>query len=696
MAEFGIKATQMSDADTRSAKHVRQPTEDQSSNVLLGAALDMAGQAFEGHQLASLEKEQEAVIDLYMTKGARKEDIENQTLEAATLNSSINSIWEKATSVEDLEEKAGPIEKEFQGRLKKLQLAVDQGVFTPEQFQTKVLATTRTAVNQAPGLYDKLLAHSKKVLGLSGIDVILEADQAAAKAQQDDLKNLKGLADKLNVGYNHFSPNYDQMQADVLQRQREVSASEALTRGISAEANVKKEDALSFIANAGTNAILGDSFTLKSTAASMFEGATPQDYPKIKSKLRMDIEARRQAIVAQTNKQGIRNEPSVKTFIEDYDSSMKMLLGTIESLESGEDAQKAIDHAYGVLVGSQKIGMARQYNVGALETLRLFPDSVLNSVMADASSGNFAAFSKLAQSVFDGAVSNGETRNFLRPSGKPGEAPIAVDAAFGTLEKEKDPTKLGGMASKVISFSVDAANPDNFDTAEDQMNYLDSVFKKIGAPKLKGKFEGMDTNALGDMFKLTEQYFQTVGEERAKLFESALGTGLMGEKKSVPVFADLTPDGRVIFHSTDAGTQKKFNTKFAGRINLGIDAVANLMGVSRQEALTDLLPRYRQIWGIESNIDTGPKAIKGKEKEFMAPQTDERLGEEEKALVGNVMQIPPEVQAERDKTRLRVLNLEIRDYSEQLQKETSPAKRKMIEDNIRFVTEELKQLGEKK
>lgn len=608
MAEFGVKATQMSGVDTKAAKAVRQPTEDQSKNILIGGALDLAGQAFEGYQLASLEKEQEAVIDNYMTGRGQKENIENQTLEAATLKGSIDSIWEKAGSVEELDEKAGPIETEFVGRMEKLRLAKEQGAMTPDQFQMQILATTRKAVNQTPGLYDKLLAHSKKVLGLSGIDAVLEADIAAQKAQNDQLKNLRELADKLNVGYNHFQPDYNQMQANVLQRQREVSASDALTRGLSADSVIKKEDSLSFIANEGTNAILGDSFTLKTTAATIFEGATPQDYPKIKNKLRMDIDARRTALVAQTNKLGIRNEASVKTFIEDYDSSMKMLLDTIDGLESGADAQKAIDHAYGILVGSQKIGMARQYNIGALETLRLFPDSVLNSVMADEKSGNFAAFSKLAQSVFDGAVSNGETRGFLTTT-EPGKASVAVEAAFGTLEKEKDPVRLGEMASKVISFSVDAADPANFSTEEDQTKYLDSVFKKIGDPKLKDKFKDMDTNALGDMFKLTDQYFQRVGEERTKLFNEALDTGILDTGKSIPVYAELTPDGRIIFQSPDAKTQKKFNDKFAGRINNGIATTANLMGISKNEAMTNLLPRYRQIWGIETNIDTGPKAI---------------------------------------------------------------------------------------
>lgn len=680
MAEFGIKATQMSAADTKAAKFVKQPVQDNSKNILLGAGLDLAGQAFEGYQMASLEKEQEAVIDDYMTGRGRKEAIDSQTFEAATLKDSIDSIWEKAGSVEELDQKAGPVEKEFQGRMEKLKMALDQGAMTPDQFQTQILATTRKAVNQTPGLYDKLLAHSKKVLGLSGIDSVLAADIAAQKAQDDSLKNLRELADKLNVGYNHFNPDYNQMQASVLQRQREVSASDQLTRGLTAGDALKREDALTFIANEGTNAILGDSFTLKSTAAAMFQGATPQDYPQIKNKLRMDIDARRNALVAQTNKLGIRNEAEVKTYIEDYDSSMKMLLDTIEGLESGADAQKAIDHAYGILVGSQKIGMARQYNIGALETLRLFPDSVLNSVMADEKSGNFAKFSKLAQSVFDGAVSNGETREFLTTT-EPGKAPVAVEAAFGTLEKEKDPEKLGAMASNIINFSVDAANPDNFKTEEDQTKYLDSVFKKIGDPKLKEKFKDLDTQALGNMFKLTDQYFQRVGEERAKLFNETLDTGILGIERSIPVYAEITPDGRVIFQSPDAKTQKKFNDKFAGRINLGISATANLMGISKKEATAELLPRYRQIWGIETNIDTGIKPITGAKKA-------------EPDLSRESMKISPEVQAKRDETRLRVLNDEISEFRTKLLSEKDPEKRKMFEDNIRFVTEELKQLGQ--
>ena len=107
MAKFGIDATGMSAANTSAAKFVRQPTADNSGNVLLGAGLDLTGQAIEGYQMASLEKEQEAVIDEYMLR--RPQTLEQEEVALGTLKGSVDSIWEKAGSVEDIEERADPV-----------------------------------------------------------------------------------------------------------------------------------------------------------------------------------------------------------------------------------------------------------------------------------------------------------------------------------------------------------------------------------------------------------------------------------------------------------------------------------------------------------------------------------------------------------------------------------------------------------
>lgn len=678
MADFGVKATQLSAPDTSAAKFVRKPVADESSNIILGTTLGMASDAYEGYQLADLEKEQEGVINEYMTSKAK---LEQQVIDVATIKGAIDNIWEKATSVEELDEKASPIEKDFAEKTNKLNLALQQGVMTPAQFQDRILATTREAVNRNPGLYDKLLQHSKKMLGLSGIEGVLDADIASQKAQADTLKNLRELADKLNVSYNHFQPDYNQMQGEVIQRQREISASEQLTRGIAADSQVTVQTAKQFIATDGANAISGDAFTLKNAAMQMFQGATPQDYPKIKAKLRLDALERHNTFVAKTTQLGIRNDPAVKDTIADHKATTDYILATIESLESGEDAQKALDHAYSITVGTQKLGIAKEHNVGALEIMRLIPDPVLNSVMASGDGRkNFSNLFKLAQSITDKAVGGGEVAAQLSEYKDDPANPTAVKVGMGILDSSKTERQIKENSSAVISFFADGARPENFKTEEDRIKYLDSVMTQLADPKYKDKISKADTEALANAFKLTDQYFQTVGKWREKRFNEALTTGFLGVERSIPVYADLLPDGRITYSSPDPKTQQDFNRKFAGRINEGIGAMAALTGVSRMEAVKEILPRYRQIFGFETNIQTGPKAIKGKEKEFMAPEPN------------NPMQIPPDVQASRDQTRLRVLRMEIDDYSKQLQKETDPNKRKMIEDNIRFVTKELKQL----
>jgi len=392
MAEFGIKATQLSPADTKAAKHVRNPVADESGNVMLGVGLDMAGQAIEGYQMASLEKEQEKVIDEYM--GRRPEALGQQQIDLAATKTSIDSIWEKAGSVEQLDAAVNPIEKNFQDRLAKFERARDQGVMSPSDFNDRILATTREAVNKMPGLYDKLLQHSKKVLGMSGIENVLDADIAKQKANDDSLKNLRELADTMHVSYNTFAPDYQKMQQEVHKRQQQISASDQLDRAVKADSRVTAEQAKTWAASEGSNFIQGDTFLLTKNAAVMFTGASAADYPKIKAKLRMDAMERHNAFIAKTNQLGIRNDPTVAALIADHKQTLDYTLETIDGLESGADAEKALTHAYNIIEQTQSLGLASRFNMGAIKLMSKIPDSMWNHVFS--TPGNVTKFTTLA------------------------------------------------------------------------------------------------------------------------------------------------------------------------------------------------------------------------------------------------------------------------------------------------------------
>jgi hypothetical protein len=600
MANFGVEATQLSAPDTRAAKFVRQPVADTSKNILLGTALDMAGQAVEGYQMASLEREQEKVIDEYM--GRRPEAFNEQTIELAALKDSVDSIWEKAGSVEEIESSADPVEQEFRSRLDKFNKAKEQGVMSPSDFQTRILATTREAVNRSPGLYDKLLQHSKKVLGLSGIESVLDADIAKQKAQDDSLKNLRELADKLNVDYNHFAPDYGDMQNRVRIRQQQISASEELDRGIKADAALTKEDAKAWVANQGTNLVAGDTFLLTRNASVMFAEATPQDYPKIKAKLRLDATERHNAFVAKTNQLGIRNDPTTAALIEDHKKTLDYVLETIDGLESGADAEKALTHAYNIIEKTQELGLAKRYNIGAMNLMKKIPEAVWTKLLVTPGSENLTKLMTLSQDIFNEAVSSPMAVDSLSTYSSDPANPEAVIAGIGIVDGTKDEGELATNSSKVLNFFHSGMQDGNFKTEEDKVKYLDSVFKQLADPKRKDKLKFAYAQAQANAFKMTDEYFQTVGTWREKKFNEAL-------TDDIAVYADVLPDGRLTFRSSDPKTQAEFNSKFATRINDGIGAMSNLMGISRSEATTTILPRYRQIFGVETNIQTGPKEI---------------------------------------------------------------------------------------
>jgi len=679
LPQFGVPATQLSPADTRAAKFVKQPVKDESGNVMLGVGLDMAGQAIEGYQMASLEKEQEKVIDEYM--GRRPEALGQQQIDLATTKSSIDSIWEKAGSVEQLDAAVNPIEKNFQERLAKFERARDQGVMSPSDFNDRILATTREAVNKMPGLYDKLLQHSKKVLGLSGIEGVLDADIAKQKTQDDSLKNLRELADTMHVSYNTFAPDYQQMQQDVHKRQQQISASDQLDRAVKADSRVTAEQAKTWVANEGSNLITGDTFLITKNAATMFAGATPADYPKIKAKLRLDAMERHNAFVAKTNQLGIRNDPTTAALIADHKQTLDYTLETIDGLESGADAEKALTHAYTIIEKTQELGLASRYNIGAMNLMKKIPEAMWSKLLVSEGTQNLTKMMTLSQDIFNEAVSAPSTVDSLSEYKDDPANPTAVTTGMGMIDNTKDEGELAVNSTKIINFFHSGMADGNFKTEEDKIKYLDSVFKQMGDPKRKDKLKFADAEAQANAFKMTDEYFQTVGAWREKKFNEALNDGSS-------VYADLLPDGRVTFRSNNPKVQAEFNTKFAARINDGVATMANLLGVTRQEASTTILPRYRQVFGIETNIQTGPKPITGATPPVVAAP---KQGTPTKADY----RITPAQQGERDKTRIRVLRSEINDFGKQLQKETNAAKRKMIEDNIKYVEQELTNLEQK-
>lgn len=601
MAKFGIDATGMSGADTKAAKHVITPTADNSKNILLGAGLDLAGQAIEGYQMASLEKDQEAVIDEYM--GRRPEAFNEQAIELAALKGSVDSIWEKAGSVEEIASSADPVEQEFRNRLEKFNKAKEQGVMSPSDFQARILATTREAVNRSPGLYDKLLQHSKKVLGLSGIEGVLDADIAKQKAQEDQRNKLFSLADTLHVYFNRLDPTLDlnELQYRVNIRQKQIATSEQLDRGIKADSALTAEQAKGWVANEGTDLVAGDTFLLTRNATTAFTGAKPQDYPMIKAKLRSDAMARHNAFVAKTNRLGIRNDPATAALIEDHKKTLDYVLETIDGLESGADAEKALTHAYNIVEKTQELGLTQRYSVGAMKLMRNIPDPVWNSLLANQGKANFVRMFELGQNILNEVVSSPSAVEALSTYTADPTTPDAVVTGFGVVDGSKE-EDLPENSSKVLNFFHSGMQEGNFKTEEDKVKYLDSVFKQLADPKRKNKFVGANPEAQANAFKMTDEYFQTVGTWREKKFNEAL-------TDDITVFADILPDGRVTFRSSNPKTQAEFNKKFATRINDGIGAMSNLMGISRKEATTTILPRYRQIFGIETNIDTGPREI---------------------------------------------------------------------------------------
>src|SRR5512139_674947 len=195
MAQFGIQTTQMGAPDTGAASFIRKPTVDESGLNLLQTIGEQGVEAYKRYQLASLEKEQESVIDQYISSKQNPEIMEQTAADIGALDVATEGMWNRIATQADYQPDVADltgVEKALSEKLARYKAAKDQGVMSPDEFANRILATTREAVARNPGLYAELKQHSSRVLELSGITDIVKADmeqQQSAEKQKKDLQD---------------------------------------------------------------------------------------------------------------------------------------------------------------------------------------------------------------------------------------------------------------------------------------------------------------------------------------------------------------------------------------------------------------------------------------------------------------------------------------------------------------------------
>ena len=373
------------------------------------------------------------------------------------------------------------------------------------------------------------------------------------------------------------------MQAQVHQRQREIAASDALTRASTAKQAFTKEQALAWIGSDGVNAINGDMYKLTSNFSQMFRGASPKDFAQLKYQMQQEIVGAKNRLFTAVSKTGIVNDPNVQELIKRHTDSLDTLFKSVETLQSGEDAAKAMENSYKRLEVEQKFNFAKKYDVPSINALRLIPDAVMQKWSLN-NKDNLEGIMTLTDSLVNATTHNPQLGKSLTETKLQKGVPDAVTVSFGMFDGGDTPS----FEKAVTTLRTSIIDSPKFKNESEKLVAMEGFVRELGKTERKGKFVNVTSTAVGDSYKIVDEYITTTSK-----FMSQEAANIGGVK------AEVMPDGRLLFSGNNASGVAKMNRDFASRINEGIVAMANVMNVSTKEAAKLSYPRYKDMFGTQ-------------------------------------------------------------------------------------------------
>lgn len=648
---------------------------------LLGSALELGTEAYKNTQLRNQRLEQDKAINQlenYMEVEALDMDQVSAERNAADAiwkryeDQEVN-IFDTEEGVVDKDAKALNLLEESYGKsVEVLKKAKEQGVLSDSEFLARITKITREAVVKNPWMEAELYSSAQTHLKAMGISDLLDTRAKAAKDMQANAEK------EFNRWFNVYKEN------DMLDKWN--------PQGNPAEwqAGIIQEERAKFELKSGRRALeLGQQFDdatirrmLDEGNALKFHNNDLQDIIKTTMK---DLQANPQNL-----DQAVASLEQVR---DKRMAAFRVSLGTAAYSDKGKaiiaDMRTDWDNAITTLTnaGTGKVGTERLKNLLSAVQARQELDlrSTLNVEAVNMATKIVAAFEPAM-------------RDLMFKKGLP-----AVKSMLGYVSKLMDGENTGakeareivgsGVANSVfegiISQEKGFADRDGrvalVRSAEAINRQVESgqLDPKLGIPAVNAVLQATAQNAHLLKGQPTDPEFTRQIVKAADLSMGQAVPELMRVINAVAtdpkdnIELDVLPNGSFIINTGDPKADAQFNSKFSSVVNNALDAYAAASGKSREQVAPEFYNKYLRIYvGADPDLQAATK-----------PAVQSPAG-----VIPGTMQISPEMQAERDATRLRVLQMEVDDYKQKLSTADTPEKKKLYQDNIKFVEEELKAL----
>lgn len=626
-SSFGADATALSTPDISHASFATPGVVDRSKGIGyqgIGIAAQGAGLAatqalqlgqdiHEGFALADLESEQESVINDYMESKKNPQIAADATIDAATLETTSHALWNKlgeGASIEDID----AVEKQYKSKLDLLSNANKQGVMSPDEFAHRTLAVTREAINRNPHLYNDILAHSKKVLGLSGMDAVLEADKNVkeneAKQFQKRMETAMQISKENNIPHRYRADgSFDLEHAEHMNGivQQEKFGAEAIARLTEYQSNTEKLQAADFIKGPhGVKALNG----VINQANDILIGImrSPDNKTDTLTLARQMYDGLKRQVAERAGP--LMHLPGVKDQLDYFNKNADSTLSNLEKFASKEDQLKFLENQSGIIRNEHYQDVAKHLNTESLKILNQVITAVGPGRIIDGDPSIMPKIHKTLGNLLSG-VSNGLGTDY---NIRDGRGKNIVTTAIDTLANN---STNGDMASKaLLGTSIETIWADTksqkFPSVEDKFKFYDGYMKALGNQANKDGFKGLSEVALGKASENLEEYMQLTLGGLQKDLAAASGKG-------TEVKLSMLPDGRLNIQTSNPTDTDLLLKKYGIRINEGLRVFSNLTGTDTKKAAETLYQQYDVLKDISASKET---QTAGKEKDGKPNETN--------------------------------------------------------------------------
>jgi hypothetical protein len=568
MPNFGTDVTSMSAPNLQGAKFISPGVVDKSGAMSAATTGDTVGtilktgvDAYHGAKTAEIDKQQQSLIQEYMDKKDPR------------------TIFKEADFT-------NPVQINFQAKLDRFKVALDQGVMTPEEFQVRSLTLMRNATNANPGMLPEFADQVKNVMELSGMTDILKQDIKDRKSQTKSndklLGDLRTQADLEKIDFNHLNPDYVDMNKKLSAVRQEQT--------VLATADRQDKFTVENFRDFGSVYVNGLINKASDAATEIFKDNT-MPYEKKLSLVRSIFQGTRQTFNSDPRVGKITDSPVVQQVMKQLDTSLTTVENNLKTFSSGEDAAAYLHN---------KTQMERDNNYMAAS-------SAVNPEMVDVFSklqsvlgipGMLQQHPELMTSMYMSTsklLSGIATQTNDVYYGFDGKNPKAVDAINSLTKDSLLPD--GEKSTKALQNVIGAISADSATMSpSDKFNFQWKYVQALGKSTNKEGLQKLDAVSIARANDSVKDYTTTTMADMKDVIDKY-------SKNEVKIQIGVLGDGRMTIQTSDPTITNELNKKYSIRINDSLAAYANLNG------FTDGKAAHEKFYNEYSNYFPQPDVI---------------------------------------------------------------------------------------